>query len=98
VGDLWLDGLTELAPEVAEQLSEHKGKLGLRGISSLEQESLDWLYQHDGDVCLSSLRVVSGKLLPRPVGNGSGVISRNVEEWEEEPLQDLVSAASFQAK
>jgi hypothetical protein len=98
VGDLWLDGLTELAPEVAEQLSEHKGALGLGGIRSLEQESLDWLYQHDGKVCLSGLREVSGKLLPWPLGNGSGVISRNYGKCEEEPWQDLVSAASFQAK
>jgi hypothetical protein len=32
------------------------------------------------------------------VGNGSGVISRNYGKCEEEPWQDLVSAASFQAK
>jgi hypothetical protein len=67
--------------------------LGLPGIRSLEEASIRWLAQHEGDVLLPGLREISGKTLPRPVGDGMGYVSRMNPCFDESECGDFPSAA-----
>lgn len=54
-GDLWLDGLTSLSPEIAAALSRHKKALGLNGLSTLSPEVAGALAGHEGILGLNGL-------------------------------------------
>tara|TARA_B110000263_G_scaffold249480_1_gene267207 strand:- start:1132 stop:2865 length:1734 start_codon:yes stop_codon:yes gene_type:complete len=59
VGDLELDGLTELSDVAAEGFGKHEGKLSLNGLSSLSVAAAESLSKHEGDLHLSGLTGLS---------------------------------------
>ena len=78
---------------MAEHLSSHKGVLGLPSIRSIEEASIRWLSKHKDSVLLPGLREISGKTLPRPVGDGLGYVSRMNPYFGESECGDVPSAA-----
>jgi hypothetical protein len=83
----------ELSPAAAEHLAAHQGVLGLGGIRSLEEASIQWLSKHQRQVLLPARREISGKTLPRPVGDGMGYVSRMNPCFDESECGDFSSAA-----
>jgi hypothetical protein len=53
------DSLTSLSDKVAESLSKHEGKLGLRGITNLSDAAAESLSKHKGEINLSGLTSLS---------------------------------------
>lgn len=58
---LYLNGLTELSPEVAEALAQHKGILYLNGLAAVSDEAAEALSQNKGDLSLDGVRTLSEK-------------------------------------